>query len=85
MVEAGCGPGLPLEAREPLRVLRELLRQHLDGHVAVELLVVGPVDLPHSARADLRDDAVVPQGLPREIAHCEAARTLMVLPHSAKG
>ena len=49
---------LALEAGDAVRVLEELLRQHLERDVAPELRVPGPVDLPHPARAERRDDVV---------------------------
>ena len=45
---------LALEPRQPLRVLRHRLRQHLDRDVAVELRVPRPVHLSHPARAERR-------------------------------
>ncbi len=44
---------------QPLRVLGELLRQHLDGNFTAEVGVLGAVHFPHSALADLLDDFVV--------------------------
>ena len=49
MGERGHRLGLPLEARQALRVRGEGRRQHLDGHIPTELGVVGAVDLSHPA------------------------------------
>ncbi len=38
-------------------------RQHLEGDVAVEVLVAGAIDLAHPAFAQLRDDLIVTQCL----------------------
>ena len=61
--------GLALETGQPLRVLRQLFGQHLDGHVPVESLVAGPEHHAHPAGSDLLDDAVVPEGLTSQIRH----------------
>ncbi len=47
-----------LEARQPIGVLRERLRQDLDRDVAIELRVARAIDLPHAAFADRRSDLV---------------------------
>ena len=52
VVERGRRARLLREAAEPQRVGGEPLRQELDRHVAVQLLVVRPPDLAHSSRAD---------------------------------
>ena len=56
--EGGHRLRLALEAREGLRVLGEVPRQHLDGDVALELRVPCPVDDTHAALAELREDLV---------------------------
>ena len=43
---------LALEPRQRVGIGRDRLRQHLDRHVAVELLVPRPVHLAHPARAN---------------------------------
>jgi hypothetical protein len=43
---------LALEAPQALLVVGELLRQHLDGHLALEPRVAGAVDLAHAAGAE---------------------------------
>ncbi len=47
-----------LEAREPVRVLCERSRQHLQRDVAVEPGVAGTIDLAHSAFAQLGHDLI---------------------------
>ena len=69
VVELGHRLGLALEAGEPLRVLRHLLGQHLDGHIPLEPLVLSPVHHAHSAGADLLDDAVVAECLTNKVCH----------------
>jgi hypothetical protein len=44
---------------------REHRRQNLEGDPAVQLRVVGGVDLPHSASPERLDDAVVAEGVAR--------------------
>jgi hypothetical protein len=58
MVELRDGLGLTLEARLQAGVLRELGRQDLDGHAAVEAGVVGAPDLPHPPRPKKRGHLV---------------------------
>src|SRR5207249_913474 len=52
MVQSGQELGFALEARQPLRVAREMQRQDFDGHVAVELGVAATINFPHPALAD---------------------------------
>jgi hypothetical protein len=59
MVEGREQLRLTLEARQALRVARQLLRQHLDRDVASELRVGGAIHLAHPAGADRGGDAVV--------------------------
>ena len=47
-----------LEAREPIRVVRERLGQDLDRDVAIQLRVARPEDLPHAPFADAGDNFV---------------------------
>jgi hypothetical protein len=44
VVEGGEELGLALGAGQPLRVPRDLGREHLDRHVTIELRVGGPAD-----------------------------------------
>jgi hypothetical protein len=50
---------LPLEPAQPLLLLRELRRQHLDRHVAPEPRVARPPHLPHRPRAEPIQDREV--------------------------
>ena len=43
------GARFPTEARQPIRVARELLGQCLDGDIAAELTIVRPIYLAHAA------------------------------------
>jgi hypothetical protein len=58
MIQRGEGLRFTLEAREPVRVLRERLGQNLDGDVAIQLRVARAVDLAHPAFADRRSDFI---------------------------
>ena len=54
-------PRLPLEPRELLLVGRHVPREDLEGDAPAELLVLGEVDLSHSARAERLHHAVRPE------------------------
>jgi hypothetical protein len=56
VVESGEQLGLALEAGHALGVAGHQLGQHLDRHLAPELGVLGPVDLPHPAFAQFACD-----------------------------
>ncbi len=56
VVQGGEGAGLALETGDPVLVLEELLGEDLDRHVPLELRVAGPVNLPHSPRAERGED-----------------------------
>ena len=47
-----------MELREAHRVEREVFGQELQRDALIELEIVGPVNLSHSAAAEQRDDAV---------------------------
>ena len=49
MAEPGCGPHLPLEALNPLRVPCKLRWNSLQGHLAAEALVLGPEHVGHAS------------------------------------
>ena len=59
MGHRGGGPRLAQEAQPALFVVHPLPPQDLEGDTATELLVLGGVNLAHSALADLRQDAEV--------------------------
>ena len=52
MIQRGEHPRLPLEAREPLGVARECVRQEFDRDIALELRVARAVHLTHAARTE---------------------------------
>ena len=58
VVEGGDRPGLALEAGTRLGVGGQVVRQHLDGDLAIEPRVPRPVDLTHAARPQGGDDLV---------------------------
>ncbi len=58
MREGGDGLRLLLETGKGARVVRDDLGQNLDGHVAAQPRVPGPVDLTHSPRAQGCEDFV---------------------------
>ena len=58
MVQCREGLRLPLEPRDPIPVLEELLRQDFQRDVAVELAVPRPVHLAHPARAQRRENFI---------------------------
>ena len=60
---------LALEARQPIRIGREQIGQHLDGDVALEPGVARAIHLAHSAGADRRDDLVDADAVTRGKAH----------------
>jgi hypothetical protein len=55
---------------------RKRRREHLDGHLPVEMPVVGAVDEAHAASPDLFEDAIVAEDLPRRHAECRIAELL---------
>ena len=59
MVERRQNFGFALEPCEAIRIIRERLRQYLQGHVPVELGISGSIHLPHAALADEGGDIVV--------------------------
>ena len=68
--------GLALEPRPPFLVARERIGKGLERHLSPEPRVPRPVHLPHSARANRRDDLVRAQAGPgceghgkRQLAH----------------
>jgi len=58
VIQRGQELGLAPEAREPIGIVDESLRQHLDRDVPLELGVPRPPDLAHAARADRLDDLI---------------------------
>src|SRR5262249_40446975 len=67
VIERGQQLGLALEAGELLGVARQLGRQRLDRHLAIELAVVGEVHDAHAAAAEFTFDDVVAERLGRYV------------------
>jgi hypothetical protein len=64
MIERGEQLRLALEAREPLGVPREEIREDLEGDIALQLRVAGAIDLAHPARPDGASDLEGPETCP---------------------
>lgn len=58
VIQRRRGPRFLREARQPIRVGRELCRQDLHGHLAAEPSVLGQPHLAHAAGAELVVDLV---------------------------
>ena len=56
--QCGDGPCLTLEASSSIRIVRDAVGQYFDGDVALEARITRPIDLPHAAGAEGRDDFV---------------------------
>jgi hypothetical protein len=63
VAQAGHGLGLVLEALQPARVSPARLGKDFEGHAPAQRQLLGLVDDPHAAAADLADDAVVAHGI----------------------
>ena len=48
---------LPLESSQSFRVMCELIGQHLDRDIPVELPISGPIDISHPTLANGRDES----------------------------
>ena len=59
MVERGCSLGFALEAAECLRVAGHFVGQEFQAYKTVQPSVLGLVNHPHPAAAELFDNAVV--------------------------
>src|SRR6266478_3420724 len=64
MIKRGRGPGFTLETVECAGVFLRLWRQELEGDPASEVQVLGFVHYAHAAAAQLREHAIVRDGLP---------------------
>ena len=58
VIQTGDSPGLPLEPQLPLRVLRPVARQYLEGNAAPQARVGRAINLSHSARPEGLGDLV---------------------------
>ncbi len=61
VVQRGDGARFLLDTPQPVCVLRQRLRQHLDRHVAPEPRVSCAVHFPHASGAQRRDDLIGPE------------------------
>ena len=61
MREPGGVRRLAAEALDELLVVRIASVEHLDGHPAPELLILGEVDVGHAAAPEFARDAVAPR------------------------
>src|ERR1019366_1742628 len=59
MIESGGSFGFALEAAESLRILRDIIRQELEGDKSTEFDILGLIDDAHPAATEFLDDAVV--------------------------
>ncbi len=69
MVERGKDFGFSLESSQPLRILGELVREHLDGYIPTEFPISCPKHLPHPTFADRLEDLVVSEFVTRLERH----------------
>ena len=51
-----------MSSGQPLWILGELFRQHLNGHFTAQVGIFGPVDFSHASLAYLLKDFVVGEG-----------------------
>ena len=78
MVQDGQELGLPLEPGHSLLVLGKGSRKDLDGDVATEVLVNGPIDLAHPACADVFENFIAAsENGPRMIVRTGDSRVLV--------
>ena len=70
MIERGEDGCLALEAREPIRIAREELRQYLQRDIATELSVARAIDFPHTAGAKGPDNLVGAEASAGRKRHC---------------
>jgi len=75
MIECSQSFGFSLESRQPFRGLCEGFRQHLDGHLPVQLRVRSPIHLAHTTLAQFGGHAVVGDGLPNHGASIHVSGT----------
>src|ERR1035437_7427742 len=59
VIQCGSSLRFPLKTRQSVRIMRRLLRQKLQRDEAMQREVFGLVDNPHSAAAQLLDNAVM--------------------------
>ena len=62
VVEGGGGSGLTLETGQSLGIGGEVLGEHLDGDITVELRIPRPIHLSHAALTERFKDLVMTEG-----------------------
>ena len=73
VVQGGEHPGLALEPRQALRVAGELLGEGLDRDLPAQPVVVGAIDLSHSAGPERAQNRIDPELRARREGHLSAA------------
>jgi hypothetical protein len=73
MREGGDRLRLALEAGERVGARREMRRQHLERHVALEPRVARPIDLPHPSSPELAQDLVRPEPISDRERHAPSS------------
>ena len=63
VIEGGEDLRFALETGQPLGIRGDRFGQHLDGHLTAELAVLGAIDLPHAAFAELGGDPEMRESL----------------------
>ena len=66
MVQGGEQVRLALEPGQALLVGGEVLGQDLDGNVALQVRITGPIHLTHAARTERFKDLVMTEGFPNQ-------------------
>lgn len=61
--------GLALEARNPVGVLRHRFEKHLDGHLAIELVISRSIHLAHSPHTEGSEDLVASETITGRKCH----------------
>jgi len=59
MIERGGRPGFAFEALQRLRIFGQFVREELQGNLAPQANVLGPIDDAHAALAHLAQDTIV--------------------------
>ena len=63
MAQGSDGAGFAPEAGKEFLLFHQIGAQDLDSHIAVELRVVGFIDLGHAAASERFEDAIFAEGL----------------------
>ena len=62
VLQLGQKFGFPFKTSQPLGILRELLRQYLDGNFTAQVGVLSPIDFSHASFTDLLENLVMRDG-----------------------